>query len=87
MPDSQQSVSKRGGATFHQFSEALSTILLLASGFLAPLIEIWFLRFNMGKKFDPANDVQDLEGKVILVTGGMVSCIPDLEVRHTDTTQ
>jgi hypothetical protein len=47
------------------------TAVLLAFGFILPELRDWITDFGMGKNFDPARDIGSLEGKVILVTGGM----------------
>ncbi len=57
--------------TLGQLQEFLSTASILSFGIIIPLFWDWITTKKMGKKFDPAQDVQSLDGKVVLVTGGM----------------
>jgi hypothetical protein len=54
----------------HQILELPITAVLLGFGFILPELRDWISSFGMGKAFDPARDIDSLEGKVILVTGG-----------------
>jgi hypothetical protein len=54
----------------HQILELPITAVLLGFGFILPELRDWIANFGMGKAFDPARDIDSLEGKVILVTGG-----------------
>ena len=58
--------------TLRQILDVPSTVVLLVFGFIIPEVRDWITRIGMGKEFDPARDVQSMEGKVVLVTGGMV---------------
>lgn len=53
-----------------QILELPITIILLVFGFILPELRDWSSSVGMGKKFDPAQDIGSLEGKVVLVTGG-----------------
>jgi hypothetical protein len=55
----------------HHILDFLSTTVLLGLGTILPDLLKDATRASMGKKFDPERDIGSLEGKVILVTGGM----------------
>jgi hypothetical protein len=54
-----------------QLLDFLHTVWLLGTGFILPEITDAITTLGMGVTFDPAKDIGSLEGKVILVTGGM----------------
>lgn len=54
-----------------QFWELPQTVFLLTLGFIVPEARDWITTLGMGKTFTPATDIGSLEGKVVLVTGGM----------------
>ncbi len=58
--------------TLVQLQEFLSTANILIFGIIIPLFWDYITTKKMSKSFDPAQDVQNLEGKVVLVTGGML---------------
>lgn len=62
--------------TLRQISQVLNTILSFVPGFIVPEVRDWITTAGMGKKFNPATDIGSLEGKVILVTGGMAPPTP-----------
>lgn len=54
-----------------QILELPTTAILLGYGFIVPELKDTVTSIGMGKTFNPATDIGSLEGKVILVTGGM----------------
>jgi hypothetical protein len=54
-----------------QIIELATTSFLLAYGFVGPELRDQITGFGMGKDFVPERDIGSLDGKVILVTGGM----------------
>jgi hypothetical protein len=72
----------------HHILDFLSTTVLLGLGTILPdLLKDATRASNMGKKFDPERDIGSLEGKVILVTGGMRPpsvLSPLLQLLYTD---
>jgi hypothetical protein len=69
-----KSVSETILYILHQILDLPVTAILLGLGFILPELKDWITSFGMGKNFDPERDIGSLEGKVILVTGGMQSC-------------
>ena len=67
--------------TLRQISQVLNTILSFIPGFIVPEVRDWITTAGMGKKFNPATDIGSLEGKVILVTGGMAPPLALLQSR------
>lgn len=63
----------------------LHTLWLVGTGFIVPEIADAITALGMGLTFDPAKDIDSLEGKVILVTGGTRVSVPDLYPHSTDT--
>jgi hypothetical protein len=67
----------------HHILDFLSTTVLLGLGTILPdLLKDATRASNMGKKFDPERDIGSLEGKVILVTGGMQPPYHPLHFTH-----
>lgn len=54
-----------------QFVELPLTAIFLLYNVILPEARDWITTFGMGKAFDPKTDIGSLEGKIILVTGGM----------------
>lgn len=65
-----QSISDSILNRLRQILELINTIVLLGSGFIVPEIADALASIGMGVSFDPVKDVGNLEGKVVLVTGG-----------------
>lgn len=57
-----------------QILEIPTTAILLLFGFILPVLKSWTADLSMGKSFEPERDIGSLDGKVILVTGGTLSC-------------
>lgn len=53
--------------------DLLTAVVTLIPGFILPEVRDWITLAGMGKKFNPASDIGSLEGKVIIVTGGMLT--------------
>lgn len=58
---------------FRQFLDLPYTVFILTVQVLLPQFRDKLLRRNMGKSFNPATDIPSLNGKVVVVTGGMYS--------------
>ena len=68
-----QSLSITNLNTLRQIFDFVNTVRLLLIGFVLPELKDTVTSNGMVVTFDPAKDIGSLDGKVILVTGGIWS--------------
>lgn len=71
-PDTSQAAILYG---IHAVTEIIYTIILFVTGIILPEVLDAVTALGMGVDFKPAKDIASLEGKVILVTGGMFNLL------------
>lgn len=72
-PKDGQSPPTASSHVLHKLFNFVRTVVSLVSGLLLPELKDIITTLGMGVNFNPATDIGTLEGKVILVTGGIAA--------------